>query len=162
VHNFIETGFGTGLRIGELIGLAPQDLDFKRREIRVRQSAWKDILKGPKTDAGFRKVPMSVAVRKALKDQVNRLPPGADFVFYDPRYEARWASDAVFRKVFWTPILAKAKIRYRYPYQMRHSWASQQVADGKSIIAVSHMLGHATAEVAVRHYLRYIPSLHAK
>ena len=68
---------GTGLRCGELIGLTWQDVDIKAKTICIdHQLIYKDLGNGyqfhitdPKTDAGFRTIPMIQAVRKAFEEQ---------------------------------------------------------------------------------------------
>lgn len=56
-----------GMRIGEIFGLQWSNVDFDKGLIRVRHSlSVYDGLKGPKTAAGVRDVPMSKPVRYAL------------------------------------------------------------------------------------------------
>ena len=69
--------FGTGCRLGEVIGLRWEDLDFKNRLISINHSAiylshgketdW--YISTPKTEAGMRVIPMMDAVYQAFKDE---------------------------------------------------------------------------------------------
>lgn len=67
----------TGLRCGELIGLTWRDVDIKAKTIRIdHQLIYKNLGDGcrfhvtdPKSDAGFRTIPMTQAVRKAIEEQ---------------------------------------------------------------------------------------------
>lgn len=69
--------FGTGCRVGEVIGLRWQDLDYNNRLISINHSAiylshrkhtdW--YISTPKTEAGIREVPMMDAVYDAFKEE---------------------------------------------------------------------------------------------
>lgn len=70
--------FGTGCRIGELIGLRWEDIDFANRSISINHAAIYRVMENgksefhissPKTDAGTRIIPMLEAVEKAFKDE---------------------------------------------------------------------------------------------
>lgn len=70
--------FGTGCRIGELIGLRWEDIDFENRSISINHAAIYRVMENgksefhissPKTDAGTRIIPMLEAVEKAFKDE---------------------------------------------------------------------------------------------
>lgn len=64
---FVCLGMFAGLRPGEICGLHWENVDFQNRVIRVRHSlSFMDGLKGPKTRAGIRDVPMVDQVFDAL------------------------------------------------------------------------------------------------
>jgi hypothetical protein len=44
-------------------------------------------------------------------------------IFRNPRTDKRWTGDMVIRQLMWKRILMHACVRYRYPYQMRHTYA---------------------------------------
>lgn len=63
----IACGIFGGLRPGETFGLQWEDIDWEKNVIHVRHSHTKfDGLKSPKTEAGYRKVPITEPVRRAL------------------------------------------------------------------------------------------------
>ena len=41
-----------------------------------------------------------------------------------PRTNSPWESDAQIRKTLWEPLCKRAGVRYRNPYQVRHTYAS--------------------------------------
>lgn len=65
----------TGLRISELCGLTLSDIDFNNRTIDINHQLKKDkkgyYTEPPKSDSGYRKVPMTDIVYEALKDVLN-------------------------------------------------------------------------------------------
>ena len=79
-HSIFQVMLGTGLRVGELIGLRWQDIDFENRQISVnhsivsiksRRNGPKEHLKVnlPKTEAGIRKVPIMGPVLDGFKNE---------------------------------------------------------------------------------------------
>lgn len=72
------TLFGTGCRIGEMIGLRWEDLDFDNKTISINHAAIYRVMENgksefhistPKTEAGTRIIPMMKAVEKAFRDE---------------------------------------------------------------------------------------------
>lgn len=72
---------GTGCRVGEVVGLRWQDIDFKNHSISVNHSISYYVRTGgkcefavslPKTEAGIRIVPMMDAVYNALREEYKR------------------------------------------------------------------------------------------
>lgn len=49
-------------------------------------------------------------------------------------------------------------MRYRYPYQMRHTYASMMLMAGEPPQWVAHQLGHRDPSFTLRTYARWIPS----
>lgn len=70
--------FGTGCRIGEVIGLRWEDLDYEKRLISINHSVIYMFMENrksefhvssPKTEAGIREIPMMEAVYQAFQDE---------------------------------------------------------------------------------------------
>lgn len=66
-----------GLRVGELLALTPEDIDFDRHIISVNKNYQrlngKDYIYPPKTEAGYRKVVMPKVLESCLKDYLANL-----------------------------------------------------------------------------------------
>ena len=64
----------TGLRISEMCGLTLSDLDFDNRMIDINHQLKKDkdgyYIEPPKSDSGYRKVPMTDLVYEALQEVI--------------------------------------------------------------------------------------------
>ena len=67
----------TGLRVGELLALTPEDIDFDRHIISVNKNYQrlngKDYIYPPKTEAGYREVVMPKVLEACLKDYLSKL-----------------------------------------------------------------------------------------
>ena len=51
-------------------------------------------------------------------------------VFHNPRHHKPWKDDQAIRKTVWIPALERAGIKYRNPYQTRHTFASTMLSKG--------------------------------
>lgn len=79
-------------------------------------------------------------------------------MFPNPRTGRPWASDKAFRENDWTRALARAEVRYRYPYQTRHTFASLMLSSGENVMWVAAQLGHKRWTMTADKYARWIPS----
>jgi len=69
-----------------------------------------------------------------------------------------WASDKVIR-VWWRKACIAAKVRYRYPYQLRHTYASWMLKFREEPLWISKQMGHADVSETLETYVKFIPSL---
>ena len=154
-----QFAFSTGLRTGELIALKWKHIDWINGLIRVEDNIVSGevgtVEKTTKTDVE-RDIPLLPAARTALqimKPMTSMLKNG-DYIFsYDGKN--RWRHDSQIRER-WKIILRIAKVRYRNPYQTRHTFASTLLMGGEPELLVARLLGHTTVEMVRRHYGRFI------
>lgn len=101
---------GTGCRIGEIIGLRWEDLDYEKRMININHSVTyyprrEDTYKCefqvslPKTEAGIRNVPMMDEVYNAFKEEAVRQKEDG----ICNKMEVDGMSGFIFAKPFWKP-----------------------------------------------------------
>lgn len=76
-------------------------------------------------------------------------------VFTNPRTGCRWSGDLVVRAP-WARALKSAGIRYRRPYQTRHTYASMMLTAGESPMWVAQQMGHKDWTMIARVYGRWI------
>jgi len=119
-------------------------------------SASKGVAEMPKTKAGIRNVKLLGPARTALEAQKNHtyLADGPVFVF--PRSGERWTGDEQIRKV-WARILKKAGIRYRRPYQTRHTYASMMLSASEHPMWVAKQMGHSDWTMIAKIYGKWMP-----
>lgn len=182
--NMIQFWVWTGLRMGELIALSWNDIDFDRGVARVRMSARGSRRKSPKTQAGLRDVKLlppaleALGRQKALSRLLHReifLNPGAviryrdaggkwhtpvgDVVERKPEtVNQPWRNDKEIRK-WWRRACAAAGVRYRPPKQLRHTYASWMLKFREEPLWISKQMGHADVSETLETYAKYIPSM---
>jgi len=77
-------------------------------------------------------------------------------VFQYPRTEARWTGDQAIRRTLWIPALKKAGVKYRNPYQTRHTYASMMLSAGENLLWVSKQMGHKDSTITAKTYARFL------
>jgi len=154
--NYIQLGFATGLRGGELIGLRWGDIDWDKKVIHVCHNRVDGIDKVPKTKAGDRKVPMTDEAINALKAQKDWTWIKQDFVFHHPVTNKPFHSERQVMEKVWKPTIKASGVAYREPKQMRHTYASARLSRGDNIHKVANNLGHADATMVLRVYGKWI------
>lgn len=155
--NLIQFAFWTGLRTSELIALRWQDVDLEQNCIHVRVAKVRNYLKGTKTKSGERTITLQPRAREALLNQQTATKTPEDTVFDDPRYNQPWKDDQAIRKTVWIPALKKANIKYRNPYQTRHTFASTLLSRGENPMWVAQQMGHKDWGMIIKVYGRWIP-----
>ena len=159
IRNYVQFAVATGLRTSELIALCWADVDWKAGTVTVRRAWVMGKMKVPKTKSGKRPVELVKPALEALKAQRALTGLAGEFVFHDPRTGARWGSDQSLRAGEWRRALTKAGVRYRYPYQMRHTFASQALSAGENVMWVAKQMGHRDWTITAKKYARWIPSI---
>lgn len=151
-RNLVQLHAFSGLRTGELFGLEWKQVG---QELRIDQSLVAGKRAGTKTAAGRRDVPILPAAAQALRSQraitaleggrVFRGLPGGALTHYWQHYSAPFKR-----------ACQLAGVRYRKPYQLRHTFASQMLSGGENPLRVAKMLGHKDTQMVFRVYGRWI------
>lgn len=147
-----QFAFATGLRTSELMAIQWADIDMKARTANVDKAMIEKTIKAPKTRSGVRVVDLSDAAIDALK----RIPHQVGILFPNPNTKKAYARENTIRKA-WVVILKKAGVKYRNPYQTRHTFASTLLSSGANPWYVAQQMGHKTVEMVFRHYGRWLP-----
>jgi integrase len=156
-RNLFQFAFFAGLRTSELIALEWDDIDWLKGMVRVSRAVVLKQEKGTKTKSGSRDVLLLPPALEALKNQKSFTYLEGKRVFYNPRTNTPWETDGQIRKTCWAHILRKAGIRYRNPYQTRHTYASMMLSAGENSLWVATQMGHKDTEMIIKHYGRWIP-----
>lgn len=154
--NHMTFAFWSGLRTGETIALRLNDIDFKNGQILVRRSVSRGILKSTKTNKQ-RWVTLLPPAMEAIVAQIKLLGAPDGWVFPNPFTRQRWANDSKITRR-WKKALEKAGVRYRRPYQTRHTYASMMLSAGENVMYVAVQMGHADWSMLNKVYGRWIPS----
>ena len=131
----LELLYGSGLRVGELCGLRPGDVDLRQRLVTV----WG---KGSRQ----RRVPMSRPAVAALDAWTSRgraalatAQSPADALFLNRRGHALSPRDV-------RRILDRRSARPTHPHALRHSFATHLLDGGADLRVVQELLGHASLQ----------------
>ncbi|MGJ0639059.1 Arm DNA-binding domain-containing protein [Xenorhabdus bovienii] len=157
-ENLFRFAIHTGLRSSELCALRWTDIDFIGKTAYITAASVVGVIKGTKTKAGKRKVELNDQAMLALSSQKTFTFLKDREVFEDPKTGEPWAGADAIRKKAWVPTLRKAGIRYRNPYQTRHTYATKHISQGVNLFWLAVQMGHKGPEMLFRHYGSYLES----
>ncbi len=154
-RNLIQFAFYSGLRTSELIALRWEDVDLDKNSIHVRIAIVRGREKTTKTMSGQRTIELLPESRDAIEQQL-LISPNSLRVFNDPTTDAQWLGDHIIRKRIWIPALKAAGVKYRNPYQTRHTYASMLLSAGENPLKVAQQMGHKDWGMIRKTYGRWI------
>lgn len=160
-RNLFQFAFWTGMRTSELIGLQWPDVHFARKTVEIRRAVTRAAITAkieyetPKTKSSKREIQLLEPAIDALKVQKEYTFNEGKYVFQNPRTNERWNGDQRIRAV-WLRALQKANVRYRRPYQTRHTFASMALTAGESPMWVARQMGHKDWTMIGRIYGKWI------
>ncbi|MCU6666297.1 tyrosine-type recombinase/integrase [Silvania hatchlandensis] len=173
----------SGMRHGELSSLAWEDVDLNKGEIHIsRNITNKGLFMPPKTDAGIRTITLLQPAVEALRElykisgnlkkteicyhhrelgktEVQHLR----FVFVpgpQSKTKAGYLSKSAIAES-WKSGMAKAEIRYRVPYQSRHTFACWTLSAGANPSFIASQMGHEDARMVYEVYSKWIGEMNA-
>ncbi len=148
-----------GFRIGEILALKWQDIDYFNSTLAVQRTYTDNHRIGtPKTKSSRRTLPLRNNIKEAFRRQEKRSRLLGEWVFVHPITNNRFRNPGVFRRMFHR-ILKLAGLRDRGANQLRHTFATLSIASGENITWVSRMMGHKNVSMTLERYNKYIPDL---
>ena len=179
VANLMDFCVWTGLRLGELNALRWEDIDEKRGVVSINKSSANGRIKCTKTASSVREVKLLPAALAALSRQKPHTRLLHRQVFLNPGHIARhrladgtlqlggykpstvnrpWRDEKALRRR-WRKACKAAGVRYRFPRQFRHTYASWMLNTGEAPIWVSQQMGHKNLSETLNTYTRFIASM---
>ncbi len=138
----IRTFTDSGMRLGEVLPLRPEDFDGETLQVR-RTAHEGTILEGTKTDHGEegagRVVPVPATLAWMLEAQINLNGPDCEWIFTTPRGRM-WRERNFYRDV-WKPTQEAAGMDIR-PHECRHSYVTHLRAAGVNDADLAEISGH--------------------
>lgn len=159
VANMIKFWMWTGLRTSELFGLRWPNVDLLGGTILVSEVVVRGQQKGRTKTAVARTVKLNSRARAAIETQRTHSQAAGGHVFLDPRYGEPWTEERAFRRSFWTPLLKLEGVRYRSPYNCRHTYATQMLMAGMRPPFCAKQLGHSV-EIFLTTYAKWLDGEH--
>ena len=149
------TLYFTGMRVGELLALTPEDIDLEKSTIRINKSyqrlRGKDIVTSPKTPKSNRVVTIPARLRNCLRDYMDQrpelgpqdrlFPHTKDFLAYEMERGCK--------------LSGVKRIRI---HDIRHSHASLLVEMGFSPLLIAERLGHERVQTTMEIYSHLYPN----
>lgn len=152
--NITQFWVNTGVRSGEWPALKWIDVDFVNEQVQIVESYSQGITKPTKTKTK-RFIPLNPEALTALKRQKELTFLHSEYVFLNDQNK-QWEHES-FRKHRWkTRILKLAGVRYRYPYQLRHTFATKHISQEVHLWKIANWMGHKNTEMIYRHYGSFI------
>lgn len=156
VARYFGFKFFTGLRTSESLPLRWENIDWRQKQLLVADAVVLGEYKQSTKTNSARVVELNsraMAMLQGQKASTFLQPHG--FIFPDPRTGERWTDDEPPRELFWRPTLKRLGIRYRSPYQTRHTYATMMLMAGVAPAYAARQMGHSV-EVFLRTYARWI------
>lgn len=157
--NILQTALLTGMRQGEILGLSWADVDFAAGEIHVRQQLSPARELQPTKGRRERTVPLLPALRSTLWALPSRFAGGLVFLNESGRPYQDSAVRAVFKRTRIKAGISDTPRPLRF-HDLRHTYGSVLLQDGKDIAWVSELLGHASVNVTLDVYAHVVKKQH--
>jgi len=144
-----EIGYGCGLRVSEICGLAVLDLDFDSKILRTRGKGDKERVVPFLGETARSVAAYLETVRPLLRgkgnagNKVNKVNKNGDKVFLS------WSGRPLSRQDVWRTIRKRGReagvaSSRLYPHILRHSFATHLLAGGMDMRTLQEMLGHTS------------------
>ncbi len=168
----------TGMRLGELLGLKWDDIDFPNNELHIQRtiykskdpdntdSCWQLYFGDPKTEASARTIPLNETAIKVLADvfeQQNQNKDKAGTAYED--------NDLVFctqlgrpldpnnmRRTFYS-ICDKIGVKGLHPHCLRHTFATRGAENNVDVRVMQRLLGHSNIQETADTYTHVLNGL---
>ncbi len=145
----------TGIRIGELLALTWEDIDFKNKFVSITKTACeiknKDKLciyvDTPKTKNSIRIIPLSTAILNLLKAKYKT----STSKFVISTKSNNMVGTRSYQKTF-ERILKKLQLPHKNFHSLRHTFATRAIEFGMDIKTLSEILGHKNPAITLQRY----------
>lgn len=152
--SYLYIAFYTGMRSGEIMGLKKEDVDFEKNIIKVKRTRGRHGENSPKTQSGFRSVPILDLLRPHLQELYDQHEHEYLFV---TQYGKPYNHNETFYNKFWLPIFPILGITYRRLYNTRHTFATMMLSGGYTTPHnLAQILGHRDSQMVHQVYARFI------
>jgi integrase len=151
VFNVCDFWAHSGLRTSEIYGALWPAIDWSKQTLLVHRTNVRGQEKETTKTNRSRHLPLNSRAMAALKRQKLHTFLAGNHVFQDPRYGKPWDDERAFRRSYWTPALKALGIRYRSPYQLRHTFATMMLMAGVTPAAAAKRMGHSVQMFLTRY-----------
>ena len=158
--------FVSGVRVGELVGIKPQDIDLNANAVKIRrtETRFKEgndtifaIKEYPKTTAGIREIVIPTSYSWLLKELSDK-SKGHEFVFEE---DGKRLTTLLIRKRIYS-ICTKVGVYKKSPHKIRATYDTILLDNGVDKRTVKDQMGHSDISVSEKSYHRNRKSIKNK
>ena len=145
----------TGIRLGELLALTWNDIDFAKGFMSITKTTYRIkengvpriVVDEPKTKNSIRVIPLS----KNLLDLLKKIKKTSNSEYVISTRNNGIVGTRSYQRTF-ERILAKLDIPYKNFHSLRHTFATRAVELGMDIKTLSEIIGHKNPMIALQRY----------
>ena len=150
-----EILFWTGMREGEMLALAMEDIDLVNKQIHITKTYYrankKDIITEPKTDNSVRTIEIPDFLAKEIEDYWRRL-------YQYPKDERLFPVVAEAVQHTMKRHIVKAGIKKIDVHSLRHSHCAYLIKQGVQPLIIKERLGHKDIKITLNTYGHLYPN----
>ncbi|MBQ8300026.1 MAG: site-specific integrase [Clostridia bacterium] len=160
--NIFLIDINTGMRIGEILALKPENIDFENNVIHVRTTLSKDLNDRPKlnndktkTYAGIRDIPFDEKTKRILKDSISKMTLNKHGVIFSEKNELIHPNtiNTVFKRICTNLGIPLRKGNTTLStHSLRHTFATRCVEAGIANPVLQKIIGHKDIQVTINTY----------
>lgn len=154
VCNMVEWWAFSGARTSEVFGLRWPSVDLAKSRFEVSRALVQGIDKEGTKTGESRIVLMNSRALEAIQRQRKHTQTAGGLVWLRPSGEP-WLRADLFQQRWWEPCLRRAGIRYRRPYNLRHTYATMLLMAGVNSAFAAKQLGH-DIQIFLETYSRWL------
>lgn len=145
----------TGIRLGELLALTWEDIDFNSNLLTINKTSYSAKLDGktqiivdkPKTKKSIRVIPLPNQLVKLLK--IIKKESNSKYVI--TTRNSGMVGNRSYQRTF-KFILKKVNVPYRNFHSLRHTFATNAIELGMDVKTLAEILGHTNAMITLNRY----------
>lgn len=154
-RNLLGILFFTGMRIGELLALKWDDVDFQTDTITINKTVSAGTIGTPKTLSSDRDIEMLEQAREFFKRQMLLTGMKNTYVFLNSKQSHYTQGSHLLLK--FTDLLKELNLQRRTLHSARHTFASMMLNNGIDPMWVSATLGHENVKITLEIYAHFLP-----
>ncbi len=152
-RTILALGVRLGLRIGELLGLKVEDVDFESGNLFIRRSATRGEVGPTKTKGSERQFPLTDQTTALLRGYLARREVRSEWLF--PTMKGGFHNDRTLFTRYVAPVIAKLEMKHFSWHSMRHTFLTNNGNDGVAMPVLQSLAGHTNARTTLGYIVTF-------